>query len=256
MIGTETAALEVSDLHFSYAGVRALRGCSLQIRSGAVTAIVGPNGAGKSTLLEVISGGLVPSSGTVMLGGDDVTGVGRLRMARKGLVRSFQVSRQLARLPVIENMVVAAPGQRGETLWQALAGRRTWWRQEDELRGRAHELLRRVGLGDTADLVSGSLSGGQRRLLDIALALMAEPKVLLLDEPSAGVAPHMIDRIAEQLLQLAPAGIAVVVVSHDMEFVAAVTDDVIAMGRGRVLCRGSLEHVKSSPEVLESYLGG
>lgn len=256
MTASEVAALEVADLHFSYSGVHALRGCTLQVGYGAVTAIVGPNGAGKSTLLEVISGGLAPSSGTVRLGGEDVTGVGRLRMARQGLVRSFQVSRQLARLPVIENMVVAAPNQRGETLWQALAGRRAWRKQEADLRSRAYELLQRVGLGEMADVNAGSLSGGQRRLLDIALALMAEPKVLLLDEPSAGVAPHMINRIAEQLLQLAPAGIAVVVVSHDMQFVAAITDDVIAMGSGRVLCRGGLDAVKSSPEVLASYLGG
>ena len=256
MAGAAATALEVADLHFSYAGVHALRGCSLGVEFGAVTAVVGPNGAGKSTLLEVISGGLAPSAGTVSLGGEDVTGVGRLRMARKGLVRSFQVSRQLARLPVIENMLVVAPNQRGETLWQALTGRRAWRRQENELRTRADELLRRVGLGGTEDLPAGSLSGGQRRLLDIALALMAEPKVLLLDEPSAGVAPHMIDKIAEQVLQLPPTGIAVVVVSHDMDFVAALTDDVIAMGRGRVLCRGGLDSVKSSPEVLESYLGG
>ncbi len=250
------AALEVRDVHFAYSGVKALAGCSFSIAERSATAIIGPNGAGKSTLIEVIAGGLAPSAGSVVIGGTDWSGLGRLRVARRGLVRSFQISRQLVRLPVIENMLLVAPKQSGESIFGALFGRRRWRAEEEALRARARELLESVGLTGTDAMLAGTLSGGQRRLLDIALALMAEPKVLLLDEPSAGVAPHMTARIAELLTGLPAMGIAVVVVSHDMEFVAAMTDDVIAIARGQAICRGSLDEVKSSPEVLASYLGG
>lgn len=249
-------ALDVRDVSFAYGGARALNGCSFGVRRAAVTGLIGPNGAGKSTLMEVIAGGLSPLSGSIHFAGRNIAGLGRLKVARLGIVRSFQISRYLPRLPVIENVMLAAPNQTGENPFLAVFARRAWRAQEAQLREKATDLLAHVGLEGMELAPASSLSGGQRRLLDIARALMAEPKVLLLDEPSAGVYPVLGRRIAERLRELPAQGITVLLVAHDMDFMAAACDEVVAMAQGLALTRGSLDEVRTNPEVLVSYLGG
>jgi neutral amino acid transport system ATP-binding protein len=230
------AILEIRDIHFAYGGVRAVDGCSFTVEPQSATGLIGPNGAGKSTLIEVVAGGLVPQSGQVLFEGEDVAGLGRMGIARRGIVRTFQLSRELLHLPVIENVMIAA--------------------QEQSLLKRADELLAWVGLERHRYAPAGSLSGGQRRLLDIARALMARPKLLLLDEPTAGVYPALVQMIAERLKELPAMGVTLLMVAHNMGFVSSVCDDVVVMAQGRMLARGSLDEVRGNREVVQAYLGG
>lgn len=247
--------LDIEDVHFAYGGSRALDGCSFQVPRGEVTGLIGPNGAGKTTLIEVISGGLRPDQGQVLLDGANITGIGRTRVARRGVVRTFQLSRELGRLPVIENVMLAAQGQRGEALIPAIVARGRWRRQEEALRERAESLLEWVGLAEAREQRGNTLSGGQRRLLELARALMAEPKLLLLDEPTAGVYPAVVQLIAERIREVVAQGVSVVVVAHNMAFLSSVASDVIVMGQGRVLAQGSLEEVRANRDVVAAYLG-
>jgi branched-chain amino acid transport system permease protein len=253
--GNSNPLLIVDDVAFSYGGVRALDGCSLVLERGLVTGLIGPNGAGKSTLVEVLAGGLRPARGSIVFDGRDITKLGRTATARLGVVRTFQLSRELVRLPVIENMMVAAQHQLGENPALALLGRRSWLRQERELVERAHALLEWIGLGSHWDQLAGTLSGGQRRLLDIARALMAEPKLLMLDEPTAGVHPALVELIAERIQQLPSLGVTVLLVAHDMGLLEQTCDEVVVMAYGRVLTRGPFESVRAKPDVIEAYLG-
>jgi neutral amino acid transport system ATP-binding protein len=248
--------LDIRDVSFAYGGVLAVDGCSFGVARQTVTGLIGPNGAGKSTLIEILAGGLRPLRGHVYFEGRDIAGLGRLAVARRGIMRTFQLSRELARLPVIENVMVAAQGQLGEYPPRAVLARRRWRPQEEDLLARADALLAWVGLERMRDAPAGSLSGGQRRLLDIARALMAEPKLLLLDEPTAGVYPALTQLIAQRLRELPARGVTVLVVAHNMNFVANVCDEVVVMAQGKVLARGSLEQVRANRDVVRAYLGG
>ena len=251
-----TTSLELLDVTFAYGGINALDNCTLTVGRQSVTGLVGPNGAGKSTLVEVVCGALRPDQGRVVFDGKDIGGLARSAVARLGVIRTFQISKQFASLPVIENMLIAAPGPLGEMPIRAIFHRRGWIRQETELRARARDLLEWIGMGGTELQPAGTLSGGQRRLLDIARALMANPKLLLLDEPTAGVYPVMAKLIAQRLRELPSLGVTVLLIAHDMEFIEGTCDEVIAMAQGRVLTRGTMAFVRRSPELLQAYLGG
>jgi len=248
--------LELADIEFAYGGSKAVAGCSFTVADGLATGLIGPNGAGKSTLIEVIAGGLAPDCGRVVFNGVEIQGLGRAAVARAGIIRTFQTTRELAHLPVLENVVVAAPDQLGESLFASLFLRRRWAAQEAVLRERAEELLDWVGLSKLRSEPAGSLSGGQRRLLEIARALMAQPKLLLLDEPSAGVYPAVRQLIAERIRAIVGQGITVLVIAHNMAFLGEVADDVVVMAEGRVLARGALEEVRRDQLVVAAYLGG
>lgn len=249
------AILDIKDLAFAYGGVWALDGCSFSVPRGEVTGLIGPNGAGKSTLIETLSGFLKPSRGSIVFEGTDITGYGPAQSARAGIVRTFQTARMLPRLPVIENVMIGAMTQSGENAFRAVFRRRQWAEQEAALRQEALELLRWLGLRDHVDQQAGTLSGGQRRLLEIARALMAHPKLLLLDEPAAGVFPETINLIADRVREIAAQGVTVVMVAHNMSFLSRVADDTVVMAEGKVLTRGSLEFVRSHSEVVAAYLG-
>jgi ABC-type branched-subunit amino acid transport system ATPase component len=252
----KTTSLELRDVTFAYGGIKALDNCSLTVERQTITGLVGPNGAGKSTLIEVVCGALRPHKGKVVFDGKDIGGLARNKVARLGVIRTFQISKQFATLPVIENMLIAAPGQLGEMPLRAILYRRGWVRQEEELRVRARALLEWIGMSGTELQPAGTLSGGQRRLLDIARALMGKPKLLLLDEPTAGVYPVMAKLIAQRLRELPSLGVTVLLIAHDMEFIEGTCDEVIAMAQGRVLTRGTMAFVRESPELLQAYLGG
>ena len=247
--------LDIRDVGFAYGGVWAVNGCSFYVPRGSVTGLIGPNGAGKSTLIEILSGFLRPQRGSVVFDGADITGIGAVRTAKLGIVRTFQTSRVFARLPVIENVMIAAMDQRGENPLRAIFLRRSWREQEAGLRKEARELLEWLGLTEHMERPAGTLSGGQRRLMEIARALMAHPKLLLLDEPTAGVFPEVSRLIADRVREIASQGVSILLIAHNMGFLSSVADDVIVMAQGKVLTRGTLEYVRSHQEVVAAYLG-
>jgi ABC-type branched-subunit amino acid transport system ATPase component len=254
-MGEDGTILAIREVAFAYGGVWAVNDCTFDVARGAVTGLIGPNGAGKSTLLEIVSGTLQPHRGAVLYEGRDTRGWGPARMAREGVARTFQTARVLARLPVIENVMIAAQDQRGERPLQAMFWQSGWRRQEAELREQAMDLLRWLGLQDHVQKPAGTLSGGQRRLMEMARALMARPRLLLLDEPTAGVFPETSKLIATRVREIAQQGVTVLVVAHNMAFLATVADDIVCMAEGKVLTRGPLEQVRQHQEVIAAYLG-
>jgi branched-chain amino acid transport system permease protein len=248
--------LKCSGLGRSFEGVRAVDDVSMSFQRGRLTGIIGPNGAGKSTALAMLAGTLAPTAGRIVYRDEDITALPAYRRARLGLVRTFQLASEFKRLTVIENLLAAIPDQRGETFRGAFLGRRHWGRQESDAIERAEAMLERFGLFALADRYAGELSGGQRRLVEIMRALMAEPDVLLLDEPMAGVHPHLAHQIGMQLVGLCEGGMTVIMVEHELSIMDEFCDPVIVMAEGRVLAEGTMETLRSQEEVVEAYLVG
>jgi len=249
-----TALLEVRDVVHSFGGVRAVDGAGLDVEAASITGLIGPNGAGKSTLFNCISGFLRPESGSVHLGGKRIDRSPPHRIAQAGLVRTFQTPRALTRMTVLENVVLAAPRNGGERLGGSFAPSAR--RREREARARAVELLELVRLGGFAHALAGTLSGGQRKLLDLVRALMVEPQILLLDEPMAGVSPTLRVELLDHILALRDRdGVTLLIVEHDLDFVMRASDRVIVMNDGKVIAQGSPDEVRADQRVIDAYLG-
>ena len=250
------AALEVIDVAREFGGVHAVAGVTFSVRQGTMTGLIGPNGAGKSTLLAMLAGTLPVSSGQVRYLGQDVTGLPAYRRARLGLVRTFQLASEFKRLTVLENLLSAVPSNRGDSLRGALAGRRYWGADEAAALSRASDLLEQFGLTAVANSYAGELSGGQRRVVEIMRALMAEPTMLLLDEPMAGVHPNLARRIGNELTTLVAGGLTVLIVEHELAIMDEFCDPVIVMAEGAVLSMGTMAELRGRAEVVEAYLVG
>jgi ABC-type branched-subunit amino acid transport system ATPase component len=233
---------DIQHVGFTYGGAWAVRDCSFSIPQGRVTGLIGPNGAGKTTLMEMLSGSIRPRTGQIIFEGIDVTRMGAAERAQLGIVRTFQTARVLPRLPVIENVMIAAQSQLGERAAAAILFRRRWVSQEKALRSEAAELVGWLGLSEHLYHEARTLSGGQQRLLEMARALMAHPKMLLLDEPTAGVYPEISQLIATRVNEIARNGVTVLVVAHNMGFLANIASEVVVMAEGTVLTSGSLEY--------------
>lgn len=252
----DEVVLRTTELTKAFGGVQAVSGVSLEIRGGRLTGLIGPNGAGKSTLLSLLAGTQPASSGRIVHRGSDITTVPAYQRARGGLVRTFQLASEFKRLTVIENLLSARPEHPGDTLRGALVGPRSWRRHEVAAIGEARDMLDRFGLVDLADRYAGDLSGGQRRLVEIMRALMARPDVLLLDEPMAGVHPHLAHRIGEALLGLCADGMSIVMVEHELAIMDEFCDPVVVMAEGRILAEGTMAALRGRTEVVEAYLVG
>ena len=248
--------LQAAGLVRDYGGVRAVDGVSLSVRRGTLTGLIGPNGAGKSTLLAMLAGTLPASSGTISYLGQDITGMPAFRRARLGLVRTFQLASEFKRLTVLENLLSAVPGHRGDSLRGAVRGRRYWGDDEQAAIARAEQLLERFGLREMANRYAGDLSGGQRRLVEIMRALMTEPSMLLLDEPMAGVHPNLARRIGDELVALCRDGMTILMVEHELAIMDEFCDPVIVMAEGAVLAEGTMRELRARSEVVEAYLVG
>jgi neutral amino acid transport system ATP-binding protein len=249
-----SASLHVSDVVRAFDGVRAVDGATLEVEAGSITGLIGPNGAGKSTLFNCISGFLRPQSGRVLLDGNRIDRRAPHRVAQAGLVRTFQTPRALTRMTVLENVMFAAPHHGGERLAGSL--RPSARRREREVKTRAAELLELVRLDGHAVALAGTLSGGQRKLLDLVRALMAKPQILLLDEPMAGVSPTLRVELLDHILALRERdGITLFIVEHDLDFVMRASDRVIVMNDGRVITQGAPDEVRADERVIDAYLG-
>jgi branched-chain amino acid transport system permease protein len=254
--GGGSVVLQATDLVRDFGGVRAVDGVSMSVRRGTLTGLIGPNGAGKSTLLAILAGTLPASSGTITYLGQDITGLPAFRRARLGLVRTFQLASEFKRLTVLENLLSAVPANRGDSLRGAIAGRRYWQGDEAAAIARAGTLLSRFGLEDVAQRYAGELSGGQRRLVEIMRALMAEPSMLLLDEPMAGVHPNLARQIGNELIALCREGMTILMVEHELAIMDEFCNPVAVMAEGAVLAEGTMAQLRARREVVEAYLAG
>ena len=248
--------LSTEGLTKSFDGVTAVSNVSIGIRQGRLTGLIGPNGAGKSTTLALLAGTLPLSSGRIFFDGDDITDLPSYKRARAGLVRTFQLASEFKKLTVLENLVCAIPRQPGDSFVGAVKGRRYWGEADVENINRAEEVLDAFGLLAYADSYAGGLSGGQRRLVEIMRALLAEPKVLLLDEPMAGVHPNLARRIGNHLTQLCAGGMTIMMVEHELSIMDEFCDPVIVMADGAVLAEGTMAELRMMSEVVEAYLVG
>jgi ABC-type branched-subunit amino acid transport system ATPase component len=251
-----TVLLEIERLSKSFGGVAALDEASFAVEEGSITALIGPNGAGKTTAFNVISGFLKPDSGTIRFADRNIEGLRGDLVARAGLVRAFQSPRVLTRMSVLDNMLLAGKDQPGERLSLNWLAPSRVARRELEVHRRALDLLELIRLLPLAEAYAGTLSGGQRKLLELGRALMVEPRMILLDEPMAGVAPVLAEQLLEHIRRLrAERGVTFCVIEHDMDVVMSISDRVIVMDEGRVIAGGTPDTVQRDERVIEAYLG-
>jgi neutral amino acid transport system ATP-binding protein len=254
--GPPRTLLEVEDVVKRFGGIRAVDGATMKVREGAITALIGPNGAGKTTLFNVVTGFYRGDRGSVTFDGREVFGEAPYEIARKGMVRTFQITKALAAMPVIDNMMLAAPDQPGERFRNLIMRPGAVREREKEVHAQAMELLEIFNLTELADDYAGTLSGGQRKLLELARALMARPKLLLLDEPMAGINPVLGKRLLDHMQRLRrESGVTFLFIEHDMEVVMNHADRVVVMAEGRVIAAGEPEDVRADKRVIDAYLG-
>ncbi|MEI7058102.1 ABC transporter ATP-binding protein [Nocardioides sp. CCNWLW239] len=238
----------------TFGGLTAVDVDHVEIQRGAITALIGPNGAGKTTFFNLLTGFDQPNSGSWSLEGKSLKGVAPYKVARLGMVRTFQLTKVLAKLTVIENMRLGATGQKGERFWAA-PFKFLWGKQEDEVTAKADELLARFLLDKKREDFAGSLSGGQRKLLEMARALMVDPELVMLDEPMAGVNPALKQSLLGHVKSLRDEGRTVLFVEHDMDMVRDISDWVIVMAQGKIVAEGTPESVMADQRVIDAYLG-
>jgi branched-chain amino acid transport system ATP-binding protein len=241
-------------VHRNFGGLVAVDVDHLEIQRGVITALIGPNGAGKTTFFNLLTGFDRPDRGRWRFEGRDVTGQSAHKNAKGGMVRTFQLTKSLTRLSVIENMRLGAMGQEGERFWASLL-KPVWRTQEGDITTRAESLLERFRLGHMRDEFAGSLSGGQRKLLEMARALMAEPTLIMLDEPMAGVNPALTQSLLGHVKSLRDEGRTVIFVEHDMDVVHDISDWVVVMAEGQVIAEGPPDSIGSNQAVIDAYLG-
>ena len=251
-----SAILECDEVVRVFGAVRVVDGATFAVDEHSVTGLIGPNGAGKSTLFATIAGSLKPNSGRILFSGNRIDRKPAYRVARAGVVRTYQAARVLTRMSVLDNLLLASKGHPGESLRGIALRPRAARAHEQRTRARALDLLSLIGLDSYALAYAGTLSGGQRKLLDLARVLMLEPSLILLDEPMAGVAPVLRVELLEHILAVRrDRGITFLIVEHDLDFVMQAADRVVVMNEGRVLTVGTPAEVRANEQVVDAYLG-
>ena len=249
--------MTIEGLTVGYGSIRVLEDVSLNIPKGRITAVVGPNGAGKSTLLHALAGTAPVQAGRVLFGGQDIVGLAPYQRSRRGIMRTFQMPADFGRLTVLENLLLADRSVGGTGFSQVFTRpRRSWLPGQREAVARARKLLAEFGLEAKENDYMGDLSGGQRRILELLRAVTTDPRMLLLDEPFAGVHASIIERISDFLVQLRERGISILMVAHELDAVERLTDAVVVMARGQVLFEGSMAAARREKEVVDAYVAG
>ena len=249
--------LEIISVEKSFGGVKAVNGCSLSVREGSITGLIGPNGAGKTTLFNIITGHYKPDRGKITFEGQAIEGLPPHKIFEKKMYRTFQITREFAQMTVLENLMIMPELQVGEKIWN------TWFRpasvrdQEKRIMEKALDVLEFVEIAGLKNEYAGSLSGGQKKLLEIARSMMADPKMILLDEPGAGVNPTLMKKLIANIETLcAEKGITFLLIEHDMDLVMNLCNPIIVMSEGKKLAEGTSDEIKNDERVLEAYLGG
>lgn len=248
--------LTATGLCKSFGGLKAVREANIEVAQGSITGLIGPNGAGKTTLFNLLSNFIRPDKGRVIFDSEPIHHLQPHQIAQQGLVRTFQVAKTLSRLSVLENMLLAAQKQTGENFWHVQFQPHIVIREEKQLRERAMFLLESVGLAKKAQDYAGGLSGGQRKLLEMGRALMTNPKLILLDEPAAGVNPRLIDDICDRIVNWnRQEGMTFLIIEHNMDVIMSLCDRVWVLAEGQNLAVGTPREIQSNPQVLAAYLG-
>jgi len=246
----------VEDLHRHFGGFRAVDGASIKIATGSITGLIGPNGAGKTTLFNVVAGRLAPTSGRVLMDGEDITGLPPHELFHKGLLRTFQIAHEFGSMTVRENLMMVPPDQAGETLWNAWFRRGSVAAEERRIRDKADGVLEFLTISHLADQKASQISGGQKKLLELGRTMMVDAKIVFLDEVGAGVNRTLLNTIGDAIVRLnKERGYTFCVIEHDMDFIARLCDPVIVMAEGKVLAQGSVDDVRNDERVIEAYLG-
>ena len=247
--------LVVDGLCKNFGGQQAVQQVSFSLRAGAIGGLIGPNGAGKTTLFHCVAGFLKPTSGRILLDGQNIAGAAACDVFAVGLARTFQIPRPFAEMSVLDNVMVAGTGQAGERFWNNWLRPKLVSQQERANREAARHWLDFVGLADLAERPARILSGGQRKLLELARVMVSKPKLVLLDEPGAGVNPVLLDQIVDKVTALNSAGTTFLIIEHNMDLVASLCNPVMVMAQGRLLMSGDAVAVLNDPRVIEAYLG-
>ena len=249
--------ISVVDLHMHFGGIRAVDGVSLTIDGGRITGLIGPNGAGKTTLFNVIAGVYRPTSGSVFLDGENVTGLKPHELCAMGMLRTFQIAQEFPTLTVRENLMMVPSGQSGENLLGAWLRPELVRSEEERVRAKADEVIEFLEIKQVAGELAGNLSGGQKKLLELGRTMMVDAKIVLLDEVGAGVNRTLLKTLGDAILRLQrERGYTFCMIEHDMDFISRLCDPVIVMAEGAVLAQGSAEEVKADEQVVTAYLGG
>ncbi len=249
--------IKIENVSKSFGGIHAVRGVSFDVAPRSITGLIGPNGAGKSTLFNIVAGLIRPDAGRVLLDGDDITGTPPHRLFHRGLVRTFQIPHEFARMTVRENLMVVPAGQAGENLLRSWLSWGRVRRQNEEILARVDDVLAFLEVTHVADELAGNLSGGQKKLLDLGRTMMTDAKAVLLDEPGAGVNRTLLGRISESIQRLnAERGYTFCVIEHDMDLIARLCDPVMVMANGELIASGAMTDLRRNEQVREAYLGG
>lgn len=248
--------ISVHDMHKHFGGFRAVNGASIEIAKGSITGLVGPNGAGKSTLFNVIAGVHQPTSGKVMMDGEDITGLPPHDLFHKGLLRTFQIAHEFSSMTVRENLMMVPAPQSGETLWNTWFHRARIQGEEQALAKKADEVLDFLTISHLTHEKAGNLSGGQKKLLELGRTMMVDAKIVFLDEVGAGVNRTLLNTIGDAIVRLnKERGYTFCVIEHDMDFIGRLCNPVIVMAEGKVLAQGSADSIMKNEAVIEAYLG-
>jgi neutral amino acid transport system ATP-binding protein len=252
----ELPLLAATGLCKNFGGIKAVEEANIQVIKGSITGLIGPNGAGKTTLFNLLSNFIHPDKGRVIFDGEPIHQLQSYQIAQQGLVRTFQVARVLSKLSVLENMLLGAQKQTGENFWQVQLQPHVILKEEKQLKERAMFLLESVGLEKKASDYAGGLSGGQRKLLEIGRALMTNPKLILLDEPAAGVNPRLIDEICDRIITWnRQEGMTFLIIEHNMDVIMSLCERVWVLAEGKNLAVGNPQEIQNNTKVLEAYLG-
>lgn len=253
----KTPLLQVENLCKNFSGFQAVNNCSFTVEQGTITGLIGPNGAGKTTTFNMIAGALPPTSGRIVFQGDDLSGLATHEMFHRGIVRTFQIPHEFAKMTVLENLMVVPAMQSGENLLNVWTNGTKVAKRESEVRQQAMDVLEFLNITHVQDVLAGQLSGGQKKLLELGRTMMHQSKLVLLDEPGAGVNPSLVMKIRNMITRMRDEmGYTFILIEHDMEMINALCDTVYVMAEGTILTQGSMDEIRKNKQVLDAYLGG